>query len=199
MSLIVTEGLGDSGVVVVATFQGTGIVSSLNNLEVQTTEIPTVTGPAADPSQYTITPLDGGIPATVTAVSISGTSLELTTTVHSGSKNYSVTLPSTGMISTISNVYQGPFTFNYVGVGIPPLAILARSIDSRTLEIAFTAAMVESEALNPIHYSISPPVAVFSVVKVLDSIFRLTTGRQERGVSYSVTVSGIHDIYGNLI
>lgn len=88
------------------------------------------------------------------------------------------------------------------GVGtdvVPPSIVLSRSIDARTVEVLFNEAVVEDEALTAANYSIDGGLTVSAVVKVTSSIYRLTTSKQAVGDLYTVTVSDIHDLVGNLI
>lgn len=198
--LLVSMGFGGPGTVPGpgGAFQGLLLVSTFLNLELQLTEAPTIAGPAADPSQYLLVPTDGGAPATVTAVSISGNDLELTTTEHTTGKHYQLTVPTIGLVSVTNKTYQGPFLFSYVGVGHGPIPLLARSIDARTMEIVFNEALDEASAMNPANYSVAPPLAIISVVKTgLDTVYRLTTGRQDRGTLYTVTLTNVKNPQGN--
>lgn len=196
--LVITRGYGDSSAPPPA-FTLDSITSSLRQLVLGFAESPTVSGPASDPTQYKIVALDGGCDATVTSVTAVGQTIVLGTTEHTIGKNYQLSIPYAGILGSYSEAFQGPFTADYVGAGDAPTAVMARSIDAYTAEIVFDEPVVEVEALDPTHYSISPTLKVSSVVKVTASVYRLTTVRQTQGTVYTVTVSGIHDLNGNLI
>lgn len=82
----------------------------------------------------------------------------------------------------------------------PPTILTTRSpSDARKLDVYFSEPVVESEALEAANYSISPTLAVRGVTKLTDSVYRLTTDRQDVGQVYNVTASNIHDLAGNVI
>ena len=81
----------------------------------------------------------------------------------------------------------------------PATITFVRAIDARALDVIFSAAVVESEALVASNYSISPSLAVKSVQKISDLEYILTTAKQTELANYTVTVSGIHDLNGNLV
>lgn len=93
------------------------------------------------------------------------------------------------------------YTWNVVAETTPPTLALARAVDARIVEVIFSEDVVESEALNPLNYTITGGggLAVNGVTKVTASIYRLITARQTVGASYTVQASNIHDLAGNLI
>lgn len=83
----------------------------------------------------------------------------------------------------------GPFIVNAV---IP--------IDAHKFDVVFNKPAVEAEALVLTNYVTSPVLTVSAVTKVSDSRYQVTTVQpQVPGQVYNVTVSNVHDIYGNLI
>jgi hypothetical protein len=201
-TMLAVEGLGSPGIVVrpaCQAYQGLGVGASYKTIILITSSLPTLEGPAADPTQWILTPTDGGDATSVTALAISGPRVVLTTTEHTNGKNYTVTVPTIGLVDVNHNPYQGPFVFDYVGVGLSPTILQARSVDARIAEVVYDEVVDVVTATDPANYSISPTLEVTSVVRVTDLIYRLTTARQTKGVSYTVTVTGVRDIEGNLI
>jgi|SRR5579859_4103799 len=218
MSLLITKGLGElgggslSGLITTQgygttkasvypsclAFLALGVTPTLTTLDVSMSNAFTISGPAASPSDYTITPLDGGHAVTILSVQQSGPHLLLTTTEHTNGKNYQLTMPSIGIVDINNNPFDGPFTINYVGVGVAPYALAARSIDARTLEITFDEQVDPSTALNPSNYSINNGLTVTGVVAVTNSIYRLSTSRQTQGMTYTVTITNVVDDGGNV-
>jgi hypothetical protein len=94
-----------------------------------------------------------------------------------------------------------PVTLNYTVINgdAAPEVLSVQSLDARTVEVIFSKAMVESEALDPDNYSFDPALSVESVEKVTDKSYRLTTSKQVPLGAYTATITGIHDLDGNSI
>lgn len=81
-----------------------------------------------------------------------------------------------------------------------PTVVMTRPAnDSRLLDVIFDEQVVDAEALTPSNYSIDHGLVVTKVEKISGIQYRLTTSRQTPGVVYTVSVTGIHDMSGNLI
>jgi hypothetical protein len=200
MSLIVTSGLGYGGGIPGGGFLLTSVIPASTSLDLAFTfALAQISGPAADPSQYAITPLNGGAAVTIQGAALVGGNVRLTTTEFTNGKNYRVTLPWASFNDGNSDIFQGPFFMDFVAVGTAPFVVMARSVDARLMEVVYSEAMLEVEALNPANYSINNGLTVSAVVKVTDVIYRLTTSRQIRDQAYSITVTNVHDQHGNLI
>ncbi len=112
---------------------------------------------------------------------------------------YSLGLPLVGIGDAgLAHYYVGPFSTNVTGVGTAPTVTLAAAEDGLHVKVIFSEAVVESEALTAANYSI-PGLTVSSVLKETSQVYVLTTSAQTPGASYTVTVSGIHDLQGNVI
>jgi hypothetical protein len=200
--LLSTQGLGSPGTAVYVAckaFQALDVDVTSTYIDVVFNNLPSVSGPSADPTQWVITSLNGGRAVTVTAVVPVTNRLRLYTTEHTTGKLYRVTIQHIGLVDQFLNPFDGLFSIDYVGAGNNPQALLARSIDARLMEVVFDEPVNEAEAVIAANYSISPPLTVVSVTVVSPTIMRLVTSRQTRAQLYTVTVSGIHDISGNLI
>lgn len=81
----------------------------------------------------------------------------------------------------------------------PPTVAGVETVDGKTIVVTFDEAVVEAEALTPANYVFSGGLTLLAVEKVTSSQFRLTTSLQTPGLTYNLTVSGIHDLNGNLI
>lgn len=84
-------------------------------------------------------------------------------------------------------------------VGESPLFIsIVAPIDGIHVKVIFSEAVVQSEALNPVNYSI-PGLSVQGVMYETDFTYVVTTSAQDVGVEYFLTASNIHDLNGNRI
>jgi hypothetical protein len=217
MLLLITQGLGSAGdgsgsAALITT--GLGSSGSPSSLECLALEVLAVTnfgshlivlfsaelqvsGPGLDPASYTFTgPTE--IKATEIRILTPGHILRIDLTEQQTGGEYTVTLPSQGIMDLNRNLINGPFTAEFIGIGIPTLVQIAKSIDKRTLEVVFSEAVLEEDATIPSKYSITPPLAVTRAERISDFHYRLTTGPQALGQQYHVEISGIRDIHGNL-
>lgn len=195
---IVTEGFGpDAG--------GGGALTILSTtgieggIEVLLSATGILTGDALVPSKWVV--VGGGVALTVVSVSIIGSLITLTTNEATDGASYTLLVPQGIVDSGTGNPCTGGFVQPFTGAGTAPILSLARSIDARQVEVYFTEAVVEAEALLPANYVITGGggLSVFAVEKITDTIFQLTTSAQEVALLYTVTASNIHDLAGNLI
>ncbi len=201
MPLLITDGLGYSSNGTGGRFQFLGINSGLDYFDlVFSSPIVSLSADAADYTKYGLHVADGTSSlASIQSVAIVAGNVRLTTTPCTNGGLYTITLPSVGFFDG-GDVFVGPYSMNAVAVGLLPQALSARAIDARLIEVVFiNEAVVQSEAMNPANYSITPTLAVTAVAFVNANTYRVTTDRQTRGVSYTVVVSNIHDVHGDLI
>jgi hypothetical protein len=197
MSLIITEGLGIEGGG--GAFAILSVVPGIGQLSVNLSATGVLTGDSLIPSKWVVT--GGGTPVAVVAVAIFGTLITLTTTEQTDGASYMLLVPQGIVDFTTSNPCIGPFTWAFTGVGSLPTLAFARAIDARLLEVIFSKAVVNSEAVDPANYMITGGggLTVSAGSKVTDTTYRLVTSRQDPGQLYTVTASNIHDLFGNLI
>lgn len=81
----------------------------------------------------------------------------------------------------------------------PPEVEGVEAPEGRLLIVTFSEAVVEAEALDPANYSLDNGLVVLDLEKISASQYRITTSLQTPGLSYNLTVSGVHDLSGNLI
>jgi hypothetical protein len=175
-------------------FLSTGITPTFQQLVVTFNADAVISGPAALPSGYSITVDGPGLTPTVLAVSVLDDELTLITTAHTPGADYTLHMPTTGLVSDDARVYQGDFELEYVGPAAPAIVQLVKSIDARTLEIVFSRAVIQSEAEDVTNYSISPALTVFSAQRVTDFYYRLTTSQQVIDQLYEVTVVNVDGV-----
>lgn len=200
MSLIVTLGLGYGGGAPGGGFLLTSVIPSSTYIDLAFTfALAQISGPAVDPTQYTITPLNGGNAVTILSAALVGGNVRLTTTEFTNGKTYRVTLPYASFNDGNSDIFQGPFFMDFVAVGVAPTVVMIRAVDARIMEVVFSEPVVDAEALTPTNYTSDGGLTISAVTKVTDVIYRLTTSRQNRDQVYNVTVSNVHDRAGNLV
>lgn len=81
----------------------------------------------------------------------------------------------------------------------PPVVSGVEVLEGRLLVVTFNEAVVEADALDPANYSFDNGLVVLGLEKVSASQYRITTSLQTPGASYNLTVTGVHDLSGNLI
>lgn len=183
---LITEGLGDVAAGSTG-FTATGVTAAASQLTIAFAGgfPPTdLTGPSAMPGSWIVT--GGGAAVTVTAVSIVGSTVVLTTTPQTGGASYVLTIPS-GMLSN-GNGFLGPYTFGFTGVATVPTLVFARSIDEQYLDAFFDFAPDDDAALNVARWSItSPNLAVVAVTRLTATSYRVQTAPQAIGQSYTLS------------
>lgn len=201
-TLLTTQGYGSPGAatyIACKAFQALSVASFGSYIEIIFNNLPSVSGPSADPTQYVIVPLNGGVPVHATSLVVIANRIRLYTTEHTEGKTYRLTIPVNGLVDQFLNPFDGLFTIDYIGVGIAPTALLARSIDARLIEVTFDEPVLTSDAINAANYNIAPTLTVVNIYQVSPTIYRLVTSKQAIGQLYMVTITGIHDLDGNLI
>lgn len=161
-----------------------------------------LSGAALLPAQWTVTTATpGAATPTVTAVSVVGATVTLYITECTSGATYFLHIPTTGIADFSATPFGGPWLQSFVGVGVVPFVALASANDALHAKVVFSEAVVSSEALVPTNYIITggAGLTVYAVTKETDLVYTLTTSLQVVGQSYTVTVSNIHDMYGNLI
>ncbi len=74
---------------------------------------------------------------------------------------------------------------------------MTKTYDERHLDVIFSEAVVEADALTITNYSIDPALEVVSAEKITDLHYRITTGPQTLLGSYEVTITNIRDLAHN--
>lgn len=198
--MLVTQGYGSPGTPAFPSclaFSALGVTPGLEYVDIVLSNDFTISGPAADVAYYSINPLDGGEPVTLLSLEVIANRLRIHTTDFTENKLYEVNLPFIGMVDIYYNPFQGPFSWEFTGVGEIPFLVFARSVDATTLDVFFSENVNNDDATTAANYSISPFLSVYSVVKITDSQYRLTTSRQEGGQVYDITVNNVRDDSGN--
>lgn len=159
-------------------------------------------GLAAMPSSWSATTAAPGAPLpTFTSVVAVGSQIKLYMTEVKGGALYVLNIPVTGIKDLSSNPFLGPFTANFIGVAAPPYVVLAAAEDGYHVRVIFSETVVEAEALIASNYVVTggAGLTVYEAVKETNNIYKLRTSLQVVGQTYTVTVSNIHDLLGNLI
>jgi hypothetical protein len=198
--LLSTQGLGDPGATTTVALLLSEVYS--DRIELVFTTNMQLIGPAALPSQWTITTATSGAPIpVVSSISVVGPRVKLYYSEGRTGVLYTLSLPVVGIQSTFAIPYGGPFTTNFSGVGIPPFLVVAGADDGFHVKVIFSESVVASEALNPANYTITggAGLTVFEVTQENSQVFELRTSLQVVGQSYTLTTNNIHDQQGNLI
>lgn len=192
MSLLVTQGLGSSGLMLSTLTLTPGVYS----LAVQFSSAVILTGDAADFANWVIAPTAGARAVSVLSLEVDDDTVTLTTTEHGDNGEYELTFPSGIFDDDEGAPFAGPFTQEYTGVGTPPTIMNAYSIDARTMDVVFSETVREDDATTITNYAIVGPstVLVTKAEKVTDVVYRLTTTPMERTESYDVEVENIRDL-----
>jgi len=205
---------GDGSGSGLASIQGLGSPGNATTFSLYLTEVYTdrielvfstnvqASGPALVPSQWVITTgvLGAPIPV-VSSVVVAGPRIKLYYSEGRTGVLYSLAIPVVGVQDLSSNLFPGPFTTTFTGVGQPPFVLVAGSGDGFSVRVIFSEPVALPEATVATNYVITggAGLTVFSVTQVNSQIYDLKTSLQVVGQTYTLTVSNIKDLLGNLI
>lgn len=132
-----------------------------------------------------------------------GVTVKLTTSAQTGGTNYTVTV--TGVKDLAGNIIGTTNnTAIFAGISPPvsqkPRVLSASAPDNNSVEIQFNATMDLLTAQTASNYSIYPALGVTGAVLEGDGVtVKLTTATQTANIAYTVTVSNVENIYGNIV
>jgi hypothetical protein len=157
-----------------------------------------VDGPALLPENWVISG-----PSTVRVTSVEvlspGHLVKLGITRQTNNASYTLKVPTQGISDINGNLVSGPYQATFTGIGTPLTVQFARSVDERTLDIVFSLAVTEADAVIPGNYTITGgSVTVTKATRITDLYYRLQTTPQDINVNYQVGISNIRDSNGNL-
>ncbi len=175
-------------------------MASAGNIAVTFSAPIVLAGTSSEPSAWTVTaPVGNYAPVTVTAVSLASSVVNLSVGEMTGGASYTLHLPQLGIFATVGEAFTGPFQAAFTGVGTPTPFVVATGLDERSAQVIFSKPVIQSDALNPANWSISPNIGVTAVTAVTPTTYILTTGPQTTGTTYVVTASNIRDTAFNPI
>lgn len=158
-------------------------------------------------SNYLITEPIGSPPVTVTSVEVftDYVLLNLSVAETANGENYSLTVLLNTARAADDGSGNAEDTESFVGVGVVPVVSKVRSFATENgngaIRVTYSKAMnmsptASASARNVLNYNISGGLAISSIVQVDDRTVDLLTGPQAR-VTYTLTITGVADIYGN--
>lgn len=195
MGSIVIEGMGSGGGGSAPTIVSDVVTSTSIALTFSADMV--IIPPIEQPSYWSIT---GGAPVTITSVTVATNVVTVHFIETAGAESVVLNLPPIGLTDVDGNQFLGPsFLYPFTTVGVPPTIVSMLSLEGRLARIAFSEPVLISDALNKSNYSVNNGLSIVSIVQETATNFILTTSLQVPGQSYLATVSGIHDLAGNLI
>lgn len=198
MSLLITQGLGPT-IGIAASLQVINTSASNAYVLLEFSAALNLQVVNLNPELFVFTNLTG---VKIQALSLeipTPTSLKLNTTEQTTGATYTLALPQVGIVSTDGMPLTNPYSVNFTGTGLAPITVMARSVDARTVHVIFSERVREEDAIQVANYSFTPPLSVFSSKKITDSQYELATSKQEDLTLYTVQVSNIRDLAGNVI
>lgn len=199
MSLLITKGLGSSGGSAVPSL--VSVTPSATEIVLVFSENVVLSGDALVAANWLMTPTLTGYTPTCNSVSASTNEIVLGFSgEHTNGQPYELTIP-TGILSDTGANYTGPFVYSYVGVGVGPV-ITTISPNITEIMITYNEPVVQLEAEDAANYNITGPTTptISSVNLVINNVYRIVlSSALNSGANYTLTVSNIHDIYGNVV
>lgn len=134
--------------------------------------------------------------------------VHLTTSVQSGTERYTLTVE--GVTDKAGNPLVGRQSREFQGKeSIPPQVVRAEVVDSENFRVVFSELVTSKTAKALGNYRVTGGLSVVSVtpeeeqtadgVKATSQVVVRTTPPQTPGVTYTVTVTGVTDLAGNVI
>lgn len=151
---------------------------------------------AAVASNYTIS---NGISVSTAALNTAGTQVTLTTTAHTAGQTYTLTVANVKDVS--GNTIQASNTAQYTMPDITAPSLSNAAISNATTVVITFSEKVSTETANSIsNYSVSNGVTVSSAqLNTAGTQVTLTTSVHTEGQTYTLTVSNIKDMAGNIM
>lgn len=203
-TLLVTEGYGGLGESVIPTCKALQVIKLENfgHYLIATFNRPvTVAGPALLPISWSIevvTP--DAVDVVISAITQTEVNqVKINISEQTDGATYKLNVPYVGIVDNVGNVVQPPYSVEFLGIGVAVTVVLTRSIDARTLEVIFSEAVVPEDALTLSNYYVVPTLQILAAAKSTDSIYQLTTSRQDELQSYTITIENIRDLANNSI
>lgn len=82
---------------------------------------------------------------------------------------------------------------------MPPTVVGVNVIDAFTIRVIYSEPVEESGALVSTNYTFDNGLTASAVAKESDNTYMVTTSQQTSGISYTLTVSNVQDLFGNTI
>ena len=195
MPLLLTKGLGAAA----ETMTAATAVASATTLTIFFSATPVLTGASALPGSWSVTANGPGpVAVSVSAVTVADDTVVLTLSKQTQGGRYRVLIPDQGILSDTGLILVPPYYLNFSGSALAPTVLSLRIVSATAMALIFDQDMIEAEARDPANYSIGPSLSIYSVTGNGRS-YQLQTQRQDILGRYSLTVSGIHDLFGNLV
>lgn len=196
---LITEGLGQSGGGGSGLLQITSVVPSVNSIAINLTHNVTLASLASSGANWSISATTG-VPMIITGVSAAGNVITLIVTQGTNGAVYTINIPNGVIRTSDSAPLAPPYLQNFTATGTAPTVSSITRSDARRFEVIYSTRMLEAEALTKSNYVVAPPLTVVGVIKIQDDTYQISTAEaQIPGQSYMVTVSNVHDLFGNLI
>lgn len=128
-----------------------------------------------------------------------GKTVHLSTSPQSWQTEYTVRV--TNVTDSSGNVIAGVSTATFAGLDTTgPEVVRATPVDDTTVDVVFNEPVDSASSQNIGNYSFSPALSVNCAVLQADGkTVRLETATQAYNVLYTVTVTGVADLAGNII
>lgn len=196
---MITEGLGGSS----GALTYIAVTPDAESVSIEFSDTIALAGTSEEVSSWSVDEGVGAAPVNVLAVTLSGDgrTVTLTTTEHQVGGEYTLVFPRDIVSDADGTLFSGPYTHDYLGVGELPFITMVKGVDARAIDIVFSEAVLEADALDPANYTVIGPnsVTVTSVAKQTSQSFRLYTTPQDRNESYTIEVRNVRDLANNEI
>lgn len=141
-----------------------------------------------------------GRPVSVTGVSQTGpNAVRVTTTEQTIGGSYTISVPEMAVLDTVTGNPNLAASPPFTGVGIYPSFGPVSALDATLILLNFSEPVVDVEALNLANYAILPALTKVSIVKRDATSYEMTVANMNPNTTYTITVSGIHDLAGNVV
>lgn len=135
----------------------------------------------------------------LTVTQLNSTTIRLTTTNQHTGGAYSLLAPLSAVLDPTSGSLSAAVTIGFTGHGVSPSVVSATPLSGNSVRVRFSEPVVSIEALALANYVVSPSLAVTGVVQEAVDSYVVYVTTMKAGIVYTLAVSNIHDLAGNLV
>lgn len=165
-----------------------------DHLDVEFSDNIVLSGPALDVASWYVTNPGPAIgrEVTVTSITIVGNIVRLGVTPQTLNANYTLHLPTVGITTPGFATFVGLYSLDWLGVPTFVGIQMLKVIDTHTVHVIFGVPVDETDASDPLNYSVDNGLTIISATKITDFWYELKNKpRQVDGATYNFVATNI--------
>jgi len=178
-----------------ASIHTVSLTAFADHLDVKFSDNVVLSGPALDVASWYVTnpgPALGRDVVVTAITSVVGDTVTLAVSPQTLNANYRLHLPLLGITSPTFGVFTGLYSLDWLGVPTIVNIQMLKVIDTHTVHVIFGVAVDETDASDPLNYSVDNGLTIVSATKITDFWYELKNKpRQVDGQTYNFTATNI--------